>query len=362
MVPTDQTEAPDPVVPDPDVPWWTHTLTLDDDQPPPPMYAPPVPEAPVVHPVARCRWCQGSFYRVHKDPPQWLCLTTACADRQVRAAIPRIVPPVFADHSGPSLDSPWLFLPLPLNIDLAESPYKRTLLAGAAGSSKSFGARWMAYRECLMRPGIRVLLMRQSFDSLNKNHCQFMPVETQQLQTFGHGMVRFLSGNYKSVAFANGSTLLTGYCADDGDVSKHLGADWDVIIMEEAVNFTTKALTDIPTRDRASPSARALGATDGKTWLLSNPGGQGMMTLSDFYITKAPDPADYPSYDPSIHGYIRATLEDNPYLHPDFASKNLSGLSAARYAQLRYGDWSVFSGQFFSDFDQMLHVADLQVG
>jgi hypothetical protein len=322
------------------------------------MCAPPIPDTPTLHAVARCRWCGGPFYQVHREPPQWLCLNVPCADRQVRAAIPRVLPSIAAHESSLSLDSPWLFLPLPLNIDLAESPYKRTLLAGAAGSSKSFGARWMAYRECLMRPGIRILLLRTSFDELYKNHSQFMPTESQQLQTFGHGLVRYMSGNYKAVMFGNGSALLTGYCAVDADVSKHLGADWDLVLMEECVNFTTRALVEIPTRDRGSPTARALGATDGKTWLLSNPGGQGMLTLSDFYITKSPDPQDYPKYDPTIHGYIRATLEDNPYLAPNYAQQNLNGLSAARYAQLRYGDWSVFTGQYF-EFTPSIHVAAL---
>jgi hypothetical protein len=326
--------------------------------PPPPICAPPVPVNPTVHPVAVCRWCGGRFYLAHRLPPQWLCLTQACADRQVRSAIPRITPPLYEEGTGDQAPSPWLFLPLPLSIDLAESPWKRTLLAGAAGCAKSYSARWMAYRECLARPGIRVLLMRQSFDSLKKNHTQFMAAEALALQTFGHGAVRFLSGQYQSCSFENGSTILMGYCATESDVQKHLGNDLDLIIMEEAVLFPSKAIVEIPPRDRASPTARALGATDGKTWLLSNPGGQAMLTLSEFYIEKKPDPEEYPNYDPQYHGYIHGGLEDNPYLAPDYAEKNLGSLSAARYKQLRHGDWTCFAGAFF-DFDQTAHVRAL---
>lgn len=342
-----------------DEPWWASTIRLDPDQPPPPIYAPPVPDHPVVHPVAVCRWCGNRFYRVHAIPPQYLCLTQACADRQVRAAIPRVLPSALADQPS-SLDSPWLFLPLPLNIDLAESPYKRTLLAGAAGASKSFGARWSAYRFCLMNPGSRVLLIRESYDSLNKNHCQYMPAEALQLQIFaGHGTVKFLGGNYKQINFENGSVFMFGYCATDADVPKLMGPEIDLLVLEEASNQVPKAITEIPTRDRGSPTARALGATDGKTWLLSNPGGVGMLTLVEHYIERRPDPQEFPHYNAAHHGYLRATLDDNPYLAPDYAEKTLSGLSASRYKQLRNGDWSVFVGAFMSDFDPTVHVRAL---
>jgi len=319
---------------------------------------PAIPARPITHRVAVCRWCGGRFYRAHERPPQWLCLSAACAERQIAASIRRTVPEIL--EGTPDAGSPWLFLPLPLNVDLIESPYKRTLMAGAAGSSKSYGARWLAYRECLNRPGIRVLLLRCTFDELFKNHGQYMAAEAAQLSTFGHGSVKYLGSYYKSCNFENGSVILTGHCQYDADIAKHLGQEVDLIVIEEAVNFLPRALQEIPSRDRGSPTARAHGETDGKTWLLSNPGGQGMLTLSDFYITRTPDPKEFPHYNADVHGYIRATLEDNPYLPEDYAAKNLSGLSAARYRQLRHGDWTVFTGQFF-EFDQALHVRAVEL-
>jgi hypothetical protein len=315
---------------------------------------PPIPDHPIVHPVAICCWCQGSFYLAHANPPQWLCLTEACAARQIAASITRTS--LYGDDGG----SPWLFLPLPINVSLADSPYKRTLLAGAAGSSKSFGARWLAYRECLTRPGIRVILLRTTYDEIYKNHAQYMPAEAVALQQYGHGRVKFTGGNYKAIYFENDASFLMGVCSTEADIAKHLGSDYDLMLFEEAVAFSPDALTQLPVRDRASPTARALGATDGKTWMLSNPGGQGMLTLQDFFITKKPDPLDYPTYDPALYGYIHATLTDNPYLPPDYAEKNLSGLSAARYKQLRHGDWTTWVGQFF-EFDSESHVRTLEV-
>jgi hypothetical protein len=252
--------------------------------------------------------------------------------------------------------APYFFLPLPLNVDLIESPWKRTLLAGAAGSSKSFGARRLLYAICRDRPGIRILLLRCTNDELIKNHLQFMPFEATQL-----GDAKYSGGNPKSMTFENQSMIAMGYCDDAADIPRHLGAEWDLIVLEEAVNFLPNAISEITARDRGSFMVEHKGDRDGKSWLLSNPGGRAMLYLSDTYITKQPDALEYPEYDPTVHGHIHATLEDNPYLPESYAQKNLSGLTASRFKQLRFGDWTVFSGQFFSTWEQSKHLQELPI-
>jgi hypothetical protein len=153
-----------------------------------------------------------------------------------------------------------------------------------------------------------------------------------------------------------------GYCDDDADISHHTGVDWDEIVFEEGVNFLPKALNEITVRDRGSLPRRAIeGNCDGRTMIVTNPGGRAMLYLVDHYINRDPDRAEYPEYNAEIHGFIPATLEDNPYLNENFASQTLSGLSAARYKQLRFGDWTVFAGQFFSSFDPSVHVTSAEV-
>jgi hypothetical protein len=253
--------------------------------------------------------------------------------------------------------SPFFFLPLPLNVDLIESPWKRTLLAGAAGSSKSFGARRSLYVIARDRPGLRALLLRCTNDELIKNHLQFMPMEAVHLGQCGI-TAKYSAGNPKKLELENSAAILTGYCDDAADIPRHLGGEYDLIVLEEAVNYLPKALSEISARDRGSFTVHHEGERDGKTWLLSNPGGRAMLYLSDIYITKKPDPLDYPEFDPNVHGYIHATLDDNPYLPANYAERNLSGLTAARFQQLRHGDWTVFAGQFFSDWNAA-HVESL---
>ena len=83
-----------------------------------------------------------------------------------------------------------------------------------------------------------------------------------------------------------------------------------------------------------------------------------MLYLIDHYIRREPDPQEYPAYQADNYGYITATLEDNPYLSPDYEKTELSGLSAARYRQLRYGDWTSIAGQYFTEFSEQIHITE----
>lgn len=254
-------------------------------------------------------------------------------------------------------DTPYLFLPLPLQVDMEQSPFKRLLVAGAAGACKSYGARWLAYRESARIPGLQTLLLRCTFDELEKNHLKYIPKEVEALCANGIEC-KWSGGNRPKLLFENGALISMGYCDDNSDIDRQLGAEWDRIKLEEGNTLLPRALQEIPARDRGSFTAwRAPGEErDGSTLILANPGGRGARTLIEHYITKDPDPLDFPEYNASIHGFIHATLDDNPYLREDYASRNLSGLSAARYKQLRHGDWTSLVGQFFEAFDSSIHV------
>lgn len=302
------------------------------------------------HAVAKCRWCGGSFRRFYGS--QWACETVACLERQLRFAITRLAR--FHSPGG----SPLLYLPLPLGVDIREATVKRLLVAGAGGASKSYGGRWDLYSECRETPGLRCLLLRCTYDELFKNHLQYMPNETSQL-----GDCDYKGGNVRQVQFDNGSMIFCGFCADRADIPGHLGPEWDRILFEEGVTFLPEALQEISARDRGSPTAQRPpdAEKDGRTLILTNPGGRAMLYLRDFYIDKKPDPTEFPEYDPSVHGYIAANRRDNPYLKENYAKESLGGLSAARYLQLAEGDWSVMTGQFFPGFDPSIHVTAMDV-
>jgi hypothetical protein len=301
-----------------------------------------------VHKVARCRWCGGNFVRYFHH---WVCGRSECQER-------------CAHHAVVKLDiidgeSPFLFLPLPFQVDITESPVKRLLVIGAAGISKSFGGRWDLYKCCRQIKGFRALLLRCTYDQLYKNHLQFMHEEARLL-----GDATFLNSTSqpKQQRFENGSAVYMGYCQHTADIGQHLGNEWDRIVFEEAVHFLPRAIAEISARDRGSSTAReamyALGRETGDCRYLTNPGGQAAMYLDDFCISKKPDAEEYPHYDPQFYGAIYGSITDNPYLSADYKSSVLGGLESARYQQLAEGRTDIFPGQFFSTFNPRLHVRD----
>ena len=301
----------------------------------------------VPHPIARCRWCGGPFFPVFTT--WWACAQAPCVARQMAHAI-------WGDPRG---EAP-IFLPLPLQVEIQESQAKRLLVAGAGGASKSYGGRRLLYSECRRYAGYRALLLRCTYDELSKNHLQYMPMEAE---AFG---ARYLGGNQRQMIFekddGNDSMIFMGFCENARDIVKHLGNDWDLTLFDEGVHFLPAALSEISARDRGSLTCvRPLGQVrDGRTIILTNPGGRAMRYLIDHYITRTPDLEEYPRYVARIHGFIPATRFDNPYLSENYMSETLSGLSAARFKQLAYGDWTVYAGQFFSSFSSATHVVEME--
>lgn len=260
--------------------------------------------------------------------------------------------------------SPFLFLPLPFQVDIEEHPVKRLLVHGAAGVSKSYFGRWYAYKRCLAVPGFWVLLLRNTYDQLDKNHLQYMERESKLI---GEDKCKWTGGNVRKMKFFHGddpdSMMSMGYCADEGDIAQHVGPEWDLIILEEGVTLLPKAIRELMARDRGNALSRefrsAIGLK-GQTRILTNPGGRAMNYLREMFIDKNPDPVEHPDYEPDKHAQIAGGVPDNPYLDEDYVKSSLGHLDRTRHAQLASGRWDVFEGQFFTSFDPADHVVELE--
>lgn len=224
------------------------------------------------------------------------------------------------------------------------------MVHGAQGVSKSYFGRMYAYDRCLSVPGFRVLLLRRTYDELNKNHMQFMESEARAL-----GAKWTQSGiNAKQMRFLHGddpeAIIFAGSCQDEGDIKAHVGPEYDLILLEEGVTLLTKAIREIMARDRGSAPARPfrekIGLV-GQTRILTNPGGVAMNYLKRLFIDKNADAEDFPGYNPIYFDQMTGEVQDNPYLPENFVEKSLGHLDPIRRAQLAEGKWNVFEGQFF---------------
>jgi len=263
-------------------------------------------------------------------------------------------------------------VPLPSQVPFYEAYAKYLLWGGQAGPGKSTGARRYLYNRSLRVPGHEALLLRENWDQLKANHTIKMAhevpelggkfYETDRLAVFGKG--------------SDQSLIYCGHMAETDALQRYIGIEYGAIVADEASLYPVDAdgvtpLAELSTRARRvyqevwGPDGGKVPATVTPRFLpVTNPGGPSAAFLKDFFIDHAPDLERYPAlredYRPEEWAYLPARLDDNPYLDPQY-ERSLAVLNKTRYEQLRHGDWSVFSGQFFSEWQGRLHVAEATI-
>lgn len=262
----------------------------------------------------------------------------------------------------------WLYAPTPKQTEYHETRRPpdakgrvNRMYGGAAGPGKSHAGRWDQYRKAAAIPGFTGAILRRTMPELKKTHLRAFARDAPLLGA------NFLKSE-NQIVFDNGSIIECGHCEDDDAVSKWLSSEYDQISIDEGSTFEPDMLLEISTRARSSkPLVKAAGGA----WfdVLTNPGGRSWALLRDLFVTHTPDFDLFPglkrSYDPAQWVYIKALLDDNPYLDPEY-EKDLAVLSDARFRQLRYGEEFVTDGAFFSEWretkdGQPWHVREIAI-
>lgn len=150
--------------------------------------------------------------------------------------------------------------------------HKHVMFGGARGGGKSWCVRDKAKRLALRYPGIRLLIVRRTFQELENNHIQPLCAELA-------GIARYIKAQ-KQFFFPNGSTLRFGYCAKDSDLDQYQGAEYDVIFLDEATQLSEHQMKVI--------GACVRGANDfpKRIYYTMNPGGQGHGYIKRIFIDR----------------------------------------------------------------------------
>jgi hypothetical protein len=311
-----------------------------------------------VHHKVRCSWCQISLVIGEFEGLRcWVCPRDWA--RQIAHSL--------VVQTGKKKRA--VYVPLPSQVPFYESSKKYLLWGGQAGPGKSRGARAYLYTRSLTVPGHESLLLRENWDQLQGNHTIKMAHEVPELGG------RWLATDRMAV-FGKGSDeslIHCGHMAETEALQRYIGMEYGAIVCDEASLYPvtvdgTTPLAELSTRARKvydevwGPGGKKVPATVMPRFLpVTNPGGPSAGFLRDFFIDKQPDLERYPAlredYDPEEWGYLPASLDDNPYLPPDY-ERSLAVLNKTRYEQLRHGDWNVFSGQFFGEWTPSMHVAE----
>ena len=227
-------------------------------------------------------------------------------------------------------------------IDAAES---EVLFGGAAGGGKSYGQMVDALLFALKHPGSKQLVLRRTFAELEKSLIR------TSLTIFPREIYSFNSSSHTG-RFKNGSLIDFGYCAAENDVYQYQSAEYDVIRFDELTHFTENQYVYLISRVR--------GANNFPKQIKSstNPGGIGHSWVKKRFIDPAEPQKSFIGEDGMTRIFLPAVLDDNKFLNegdPDYR-RRLLALPEREKKALLYGDWNIFEGQYFTEFNPKIHI------
>jgi len=235
--------------------------------------------------------------------------------------------------------------PQTLALSINEQTYE-ILYGGARGGGKTdAGIVWML--KGVHSPNYVGLCIR-------RNHSDLRNWIDRAVELFPNARV---SGKPTVFTFPKGGKIYTGHLKDQNAYSQFQGWEIHRLLIEEVGQIPDelsylKLLSSVRSTCDVKPQA----------FLTANPGGPGHQWLKKrFKIGK--NESNKAFRDP-ISGrkrvFIPATVEDNPTLadaDPAYV-KFLDSLPEPMRSSWRYGDWDVFAGQYFSEWEPSKHLIE----
>ncbi|MBQ8584265.1 MAG: phage terminase large subunit [Clostridia bacterium] len=229
--------------------------------------------------------------------------------------------------------------------EFIDSEESEVLFGGAAGGGKSFGQVTDALLFALKYPASKQLILRRTFAELDKSLIR------TALELYPRELYSFNSSQHTG-RFKNGSVIDFGYCREENDVYQYQSAEYDVIRFDELTHFTENQYVYLMSRIRGTNSfPKQVKST-------TNPGGIGHSWVKARFIDPAPPSTRFYSSGGLSRIFLPSRLSDNRFLmegDPDYG-KRLLLLPERERKALLYGDWNIFEGQYFSEFDISRHV------
>ena len=225
------------------------------------------------------------------------------------------------------------------------------LYGGAAGGGKSLALVAEGLKVCARYAGIRVLLLRRSYDELEES---IFP----GLRKFG--MAKAVGGRWNGVkhqvTFANGSLFRFRYLERVDDAARRQGGEYQLLLVDE-LTLMAPGIVDYIRYERI----RAGGASTPVIGIraTSNPGGVGHGEVKARYIEATDKGAKVATDD---HGltvrFIPAKASDNPHLDAGYEARLDAIPDPERRAAMRHGDWDRFAGMMFPEFSDARHMLE----
>lgn len=226
-----------------------------------------------------------------------------------------------------------------------------TLFGGAAGGGKSYGQLVDGLLYALKYPKSKQIIFRSTFADLEKSLIR------TSMNLFPLSIANYNDSKH-TWKFKNGSIIDFGYIQYEKDVYQYQSAEYDVIRFDELTHFTEFMYTYMISRCRgANPYPKGIKSS-------TNPGGVGHNWVKERFIDiGAPNvihTCKLETGETTTRIFIPSLVQDNKFMltyDPDYI-KRLDALPEKERRALKYGDWDIFDGQFFTEFKRDIHVIE----
>ncbi|MBE6911863.1 MAG: hypothetical protein E7473_05000 [Ruminococcaceae bacterium] len=214
------------------------------------------------------------------------------------------------------------------------------LFGGAAGGGKSYGQLVDALLFALKFPGSKQLILRRTLPELDKSLVRCA------LELYPRNIFTYKASKHEGY-FRNGSIIDFGYCDSENDVYRYQSAEYDVIRFDELTHFTEQMYVYLISR------VRGVNTYPKQIKSSTNPGGVGHTWVKRRFIDIGPPDEEH---DGKI--FIPSLVTDNTFLmknDPEYI-KRLKRLSKKDREALLFGNWDIFEGQYFTEWNRDVHV------
>lgn len=222
------------------------------------------------------------------------------------------------------------------------SKAKHLGFGGARGGGKSWAIRTKAVLLAFKYPGIKILIVRRTYNELSENHiiplCELLHVHdvdrSKRLASY--------NDSKKHIVFPNGSRILFRYCENDKDAERFQGTEVDILFIDEATHQTEDRVRKL------TACVRGTGDFPRRIYYTFNPGGVGHAWVKRLFIDRNFNQHE----DPNDYQFIQSLVTDNVALmakDPDYI-RQLEALPPKLREAWLMGRWDIFEGQVFEEF------------
>lgn len=214
-------------------------------------------------------------------------------------------------------------------------------VGGARGPGKSHSVfAQITLDDCQRIPGLKCLFLRQTGKAARES---FEDLLMKVL--IGRVRYRYDKSN-STLHFPNGSRVLLGGFRDERDIDQYIGIEYDLIAIEELNQLTEEKVEKLLGSMRTTKiNWRS------RMYCSFNAGGIGHLFVKKKFV----DP--YIFREEKDTRFIPAIYKDNPYLKKEYI-QYLEGLTGSLGKAWREGNFDIFQGQFFSEWDREKHIVE----